>query len=56
MTRIDVRPNPESGEVMFIRHAGPIRQAYWKPWWRAHLHVLRLIFSGNDVRYEDLGR
>ena len=49
---IEVCPRPDSEEIMFtVFQNDGMRRTYWKSWWRGHLHVLRLIFSGNDVRY-----
>jgi len=49
---IEACPRPDSAEIMFtVFQSDGTRRTYWKPWWRGHLHVLRLIFTGNDVRY-----
>ena len=55
---IEVTPKPERSEVMFtIVFRSGNRRTYWKGWWRAHLHALRLIFSGHRlVTIDDRGR
>lgn len=49
--KIKYRPNPENAEVMsWVPATG---QTYWKPWWRAHLHGIRLIFQGHELEYDE---
>lgn len=48
--KIKVHPGSNLEEVMFLPESG---RPYWKPWWRAHLHVIRLIFEGHQLEYEE---
>jgi hypothetical protein len=48
--RIKVSPGSSLEEIMFIPEFGPV---YWKPWWRGHLHILRLIFQGHELEYDE---
>lgn len=48
--RFRVHPGASRQEVMFIPESGI---PYWKSWWRAHFHIIRLIFQGHELEYDD---
>lgn len=49
-----IQPLPDDAQIKFmIDRGGNEGETYTKPWWRGHLHALRLIFKGYEVEYVD---
>lgn len=46
--KIRVTAGSSGDEALFIPEHGAM---YWKPWWRAHLHAIRLMLQGHELEY-----
>ena len=48
---VEVSMSDGSEQVMFTMvYPDGRRVPYWKPFWRAHIHVIKLIWQGLEVK------